>query len=42
MKGLAELWKTNKVFKYASIVLLVVIILGAFTYFGSGVPVPAE
>ncbi len=38
MKGLAELWKTNKVFKYASIVVLVVIILGIFTYFGTAPP----
>lgn len=38
MSGIVNLWKTNKVFKYASVVLLVVIILGAFTYFGSGVP----
>lgn len=42
MKGLAELWKTNKVFRYASVVVLVVIVLGIFTYFGSGVPTPAE
>ncbi len=42
MQGLADLWKTNKVFKYATIVLLVVIILGIFTYFGSGVPTLAE
>lgn len=38
MKGLADLWKTNKVFKYASIVVLVVIILGIFTYFGTAPP----
>jgi diacylglycerol kinase len=38
MSGIVNLWKTNKVFKYGTIVLLVVIVLGAFTYFGSGVP----
>ena len=41
MKGLADFWKSNKVFRYASVVVLVVIILGIVTYFGSGVP-PAE
>ena len=41
MKGLAELWKSNKVFRYGSMVVLVIIVLGIFTYFGSGVP-PAE
>lgn len=38
MSGIVNLWKTNKVFKYGTIVLLVVIVLGAFTYFGGGVP----
>ena len=42
MKGLAEMWKTNKVFKWASIVVLVIIVLSIFTYFGSGVPTPTE
>lgn len=37
MQGLANLWKTNKIFRYASIVLLVVILLGIVTYFGGGV-----
>ena len=39
VSAVVNLWKTNKVFKYATIVLLVVIILGIFTYFGSGVPI---
>jgi hypothetical protein len=38
MSGLVNLWKTNKVFKYGVIVLGVVIVLGAFTYFGTAPP----
>ncbi len=38
MQGLADLWKTNKVFRYASVVVLVIIVLGIVTYFGSGTP----
>ncbi len=38
MQGLKDLWKSNKVFRYASVVLLVIIVLGIFTYFGSAPP----
>ena len=38
MSGIGDLWKTNKVFKYAVIVVGVCVVLGIFTYFGTTPP----
>lgn len=38
MNALAKLWRENKYFKWGSVVVLVIIVLGIFSYFGAGPP----